>query len=210
MKTPARYILLFFLLFTTNLCLARSAFTEAQYPYIVNMVKIPGFVTGLVSAKSTPNILFAIVQPDGKLKLHEKYGIYIFDIKDPLKPQHIGYYSINSPKDSGAGRGCDYTYFDLLNNEKDNIVFGKKRELLMEMQDMQEEKYIRSRFPVPRCSGNTTGWFIHNNTVYYESKYKTLTPINEGQEFHAVSYIKNGKINKVCEYEFEPVVHVNQ
>ncbi|AFM23745.1 ankyrin repeat domain-containing protein [Desulfomonile tiedjei] len=99
---------------------------------------------------------------------------------------------------SGAGPGCGYDFFDLLNAEEDGFSNSKKRQLLHELQGIR----LNERHPVPHCQGNVTGWFRYNGITYYETKYPGEQPEYEGQEFHTVSYIKNGKIHRVCEASF--------
>lgn len=107
---------------------------------------------------------------------------------------------------SGAGRGCDYNFFDLLNEKMDGFSRSKKRELLLKLQGVGDMPNVRH--PVPSCSGNTTGWFRYKGINYYETKYPGVQPENTGQEFHTISYIKNGEIKKVCEASFRVQVDV--
>lgn len=107
---------------------------------------------------------------------------------------------------SGAGRGCDYNYFDLLNKEGDGFSTSKKRALLLKLQGVGDMPHVRH--PVPSCSGNTTGWFRYNGVTYFETKYPGDEPTRDGQKFHTVSFIKNGEINKVCDAEFRLQVEV--
>lgn len=101
---------------------------------------------------------------------------------------------------SGAGRGCDYSFFDLLNSRRDGFSASKGRELLQEMQGTGRQP--ARRHDVPLCSGNTTGWFRYNGIVYYETKYPGDEPKVGSQEFHRVSYIKGGTVKTVCDASF--------
>ena len=107
---------------------------------------------------------------------------------------------------SGAGRGCDYNFFDLLNTKGDGFSTSKKRALLRKLQGVGDMPHVRH--PVPSCSGNATGWFQYNGITYFETKYPGDEPTRAGQSFHTVSYIKNGEITKVCEAQFRLLVEV--
>ena len=101
---------------------------------------------------------------------------------------------------SGAGSGCDYTFFDLLNKRKDGFVEGEGRKLLQEMQGTGADGHPLDS--VNYCQGNFTGWFRFKGLYYYETKYKGQRPENRWEEFHIISYIKDGKINNVCSASF--------
>ncbi len=109
---------------------------------------------------------------------------------------------------SGAGPGCGYDFFDLLNEGRDGFSTSKSRSLLLKMQGIQQG--ARGLHPVPYCRGNVTGWFIYKGTTYFETKYPKDQPENSQQEFHTVSYIKNGQIERACEAEFKARVEVQR
>lgn len=109
---------------------------------------------------------------------------------------------------SGAGRGCDYVFFDLLNARRDGFSTSKGRALLQEMQGAGKRPGMRH--DVPSCSGNTTGWFRNNGMIYYETKYPGDAPRIGSQEFHSVSYIKDGTVKKVCDASFKLRVTAQQ
>lgn len=102
---------------------------------------------------------------------------------------------------SGAGPGCDYDYFDLLNLERTDIATGASRDLLVSMQRLFNKAY---RHPVPRCGGNETGWFYLNGVNYYETKYRGKYPSDAFSAFHEISYIKDKTIHRACEFSFKP------
>lgn len=102
---------------------------------------------------------------------------------------------------SGAGSGCDFDYFDLLNPAGDHIADGIKHELLMKLQDVQFTTKNR-RHPGPTCIQNDAGWMLHDGKYYYESKYKGNEPRGSLHQFHSVRIIHNGQIKDICEYEF--------
>jgi len=102
---------------------------------------------------------------------------------------------------SGAGPGCDYDYFDLLNLKRTDIATGASRDLLVSMQRLFNKAY---RHPVPRCGGNETGWFNLNGVNYYETKYRGKYPSDALSAFHEISYIKDKTIHRACEFSFKP------
>ncbi len=106
--------------------------------------------------------------------------------------------------DDVGGRGCTYEFFDLLNDEGTGFSSSKKRQLLHELQGIDKDE----RYSVPHCEGNVTGWFRYKGITYYETKYPGNKPKDAGQEFHTVSYIKDGKIHKVCDGCFKKQVKV--
>lgn len=106
---------------------------------------------------------------------------------------------------SGAGSGCDYNYFDLLNHERTALALGPARDLLMKMQGMGHE---HSRHPVPACRGNATGWFHLNGITYFETKFPGDHANDLLTAFHNVSFIKENRIHKTCEFVFAPKTRV--
>lgn len=110
--------------------------------------------------------------------------------------------------ESGSGRGCSYSFFDLLNREGNGFSTSRKRALLLAMQGV--ERNSTWRYFVPRCSGNIAGWFRYKGITYFETRYPDNQPGNTEQEFHSVSYIKDGKIKKACESRFRIRVEVQR
>lgn len=106
---------------------------------------------------------------------------------------------------SGAGSGCDYNYFDLLNHERTALALGTARDLLMKMQEMGHE---HSRHPVPACRGNTTGWFRLKGITYFETKFPGDHANDLLTTFHNVRFIKENRVHKTCEYIFTPKTRV--
>lgn len=110
--------------------------------------------------------------------------------------------------ESGAGAGCGYKFFELLNGAKNGFESSKRRELLLQMQGVKQE--AGAFHPVPHCRSNVTGWFVHDGITYYETKYPGKYPENRDQHFHTVSYIKDGKIYNVCASRFKPQAKVRK
>lgn len=106
---------------------------------------------------------------------------------------------------SGAGSGCGYNYFDLLNHDRTALALVPARDLLMKMQGMGHE---HSRHPVPACRGNATGWFHLNGITYFETKFPGDQANDLLTAFHNVSFIKENRIHKTCEFVFTPKTRV--
>lgn len=106
---------------------------------------------------------------------------------------------------SGAGAGCDYNYFALLNSERTSLASGRVRDLLVQMQGLEQ---VHFRHPVPSCRGNITGWFHLNGITYYETKFRGDYPSSGLSAFHDVSYIIDDGVHKVCEFVFAPRTRV--
>ncbi len=85
---------------------------------------------------------------------------------------------------SGAGRGCDYNYFDELNPDKKSFTVSPERELLLEAQKVK----LNGRHP--HCGGMNNRFFRYRNKNYYEHNADT-----ERQ----VLLIENNQIQQVCQ-----------
>jgi hypothetical protein len=93
-----------------------------------------------------------------------------------------------------------------LNEAKDGILHGEKREKLLELQGVIDVDH----FPCRHCSGNETNWFVHQGITYFENKYPGEAPKDATQTFHSVSYLKNGEIRNVCDYFFKVKTDVGE
>jgi hypothetical protein len=145
----------------------------------------------------------------------ERLGITAYAEEEPRKAGWVDFDNDGAPDllvrlqyASGAGRGCDYEHFDLLNEARDSMESSPRRELLRAMQGLGTSS--RSAHPVPSCEGNVTGWFRYNGVTYLETKYRGDQPTNTRQEFHTVSYIENGQIRSACEARFRKHVEVQR
>lgn len=110
-------------------------------------------------------------------------------------------------------QSSEYTFFVLETPEGDNDFQSPKAKLLLKMQNMYYEKidndYDKFRWG-PTSSGNKTGWFKYKNLTYYETRFKGKTPECKEDEFFKVSYIKNGKIHRVCDAKFTKTVIIKE
>lgn len=107
---------------------------------------------------------------------------------------------------SGAGAGCGYSYFELLNSRKDGIVTGSKGKLLRNLQRLTPGEF----HPVPYCRGNTGGWFVRNGRTYFENMYFSGSPRSKYDEFHEVSFVDGKGFSKACKFRFTTKTSVVQ
>ena len=103
---------------------------------------------------------------------------------------------------SGAGSGCGYVYFDLLNIEGTELKDKEKRRRLLGMQVVSPGEWQG----MPRCGGNTTGWFRFKGRTYYETKFDGEHPRSSRDEFHEVKYIQGREIHSACHFDIKTTV----
>lgn len=89
---------------------------------------------------------------------------------------------------SGAGRGCDYNYFDELSDDRKSFVDNEARNLLLNMQKVN----LKSRHP--NCGSWSDGkymnrFFSFGDKIYFEQKTRTD---------RAVFKLENSKIHEIC------------
>ena len=96
---------------------------------------------------------------------------------------------------SGAGRGCGYTFYDLLVTDGSAFGLGKKRDLLLRMQKVRPNIY---RHDVPRCTGSDPYWSVEGAEARLVMKYRGDAPRAASQEFHTVSTVRNSEVVELC------------
>jgi hypothetical protein len=101
---------------------------------------------------------------------------------------------------SGAGPGCDETFFDLLDRNAARFEDGVNRDLLMHMQKADP----KDRYPL-RC-GNDPRFFEDSGKIYFESRPAGWPPTNAWDQYHFVTQIENGKAIDACQFRFETSV----
>jgi len=89
---------------------------------------------------------------------------------------------------SGAGRGCDYNYFDELAEDRKSFVDNEQRDLLLKMQKVN----LDGRHP--NCGSSSKGKYMNHffefrNKIYFE--YKTHSD-------RAIYKLENNQIYEVC------------
>ena len=89
---------------------------------------------------------------------------------------------------SGAGRGCDYNYFDELSEDRKSFIESEDRSLLLTMQKVN----LKNRHP--NCGSSWNGkymnhFFSFDGKIYFEHKTRTD---------RAVFKLENRKIHEIC------------
>jgi hypothetical protein len=98
--------------------------------------------------------------------------------------------------ESGAGRGCDLSYFDVI-TEGRVASSGDAHALLMTLQDVEPE-VGRTAGP---CDGRTPRWFTHRGLVYLDIATK---PDGLGAEpFHEVKRVREKRAETLCKGAFQ-------
>jgi len=156
------------------------------------------------------------------LPFRERHSVEESSLKDPEEQYHsmepTGAQTLDFDNDgkresllrveysSGAGPGCAFTYFELLNSRTNGIVANGKGKLLRSLQSLSPGAH----HPVPYCGGNTAGWFIKNGKTYFENMYFNGRPHNSESEHHEVFAVERNGFKKVCTYKFSTSTSVLQ
>ncbi|WP_299942701.1 lysozyme inhibitor LprI family protein [uncultured Microbulbifer sp.] len=85
---------------------------------------------------------------------------------------------------SGAGRGCDFLYYDELNIEDGTFKNTKGQTPLLKMQGVNLD------YRHPNCGGMNNSLFRHDGKIYYE--------INTRKE-HRISILEGDQIRNICD-----------
>lgn len=99
-----------------------------------------------------------------------------------------------------GGRPCQYTFFDLLNSTRDGFERSYRGILLKKMQ--RNNAWL--------CKGSTARWLHYSGITYLELKYPGEFPKYEREHVHRVVYLKNDRINIVCDAAFHTQTIVQQ
>jgi len=102
---------------------------------------------------------------------------------------------------SGAGAGCDETFYDVVNSDATQFAVGPARDLLMKLQGAMPT----NRYPILPC-GNKPRFFQYKNRLYFETKPKNWPPIDKWNQYHRVTTIIDGDVRDVCDFQFETTV----
>ena len=86
-----------------------SIFANAAPNASAFSVGIRGHVKKLIIGPDGQH-MFAIVKPDGKPRVNDEYGLYVFSLDRPKKPRKIGYAPIISPMDFAVSKDGQYVY----------------------------------------------------------------------------------------------------
>lgn len=112
----------------------------------------------------------------------ERQGYVDYD--NDGSPNYIGELEYSS----GAGRGCDYNYFDELSKDRTSFIESDDRTRLLEMQNVD----LQGRHP--SCGGSSGGGYINrffsfNEIIYFEQKTRTN---------RAIYKLEDNLIHQVC------------
>lgn len=98
---------------------------------------------------------------------------------------------------SSAGRGCDLTYYDLLDQTGTKVLEGPKRDLLLAIQGVD----VDDAYPHKRC-GTLSQWVKHEGEIYFETGYAGASPRRAGDLFHRLRAIRSSQVEQICESSF--------
>jgi len=96
---------------------------------------------------------------------------------------------------SGAARGCDFNYYEILENRAP-VSHGDSHDLLMKLQGVDLERF---HHPGPTCSDNQTRWFNYRGQIYLENRPGPFVPTTP---FHEIKYMRDGRVRQACHGEF--------
>lgn len=124
----------------------------------------------------------------------ELTGARTLDFKNDGKPENVAKVELSS----GAGAGCDETFFDAVDKNVTKFVSGKNHDLLMKLQGADPS----NRYPILPCDNNSS-FFKYNGRVYFHIKPNKWPPIDNWNQYHRVTTIKNEKVIDVCDFKLE-------
>lgn len=141
------------------------------------------------SSKIQPVVLSKVsdIPPDALKRSEtsvEKSGLA--DIDNDGRPEKI----LGLFYASGGGRGCDYNYFEVLNESAKSLAHDDKRKHFLAMQGVAESGYWGRS-----CGRISNRLFRYRNQTYYEHNVDN----NETTE-HTVSRLRGNETNIVCKY----------
>ena len=105
---------------------------------------------------------------------------------------------------SGAGAGCEATFYDLLDATGTSFDDGPKRDLLLKLQKISPG----NRYPV-RCE-NKPRFFSHRGKIHFETRPATWPPIDDWDQYHDVRAIDGGLVREICDFKFKTKVSVDR
>jgi hypothetical protein len=106
---------------------------------------------------------------------------------------------------SGAGRGCDVHYFDVMTPEGLPLDAGTEHDTLMRLQGID----LSGRHP-GNCSGNVVRVFREQDVTYFHLKYRSDRPYSVKQMVNDIYEVKGTKITLVCSTHFEQTTEVGE
>ena len=101
---------------------------------------------------------------------------------------------------SGAGRGCDLNYFDLI-ADGELARTGDAHVLLMKLQDIEvSDQGAGQDYTQGRCDGSTPRWFTRDGVAYIDIAGGPGVRVTE--PFHEVRRLRAGRIETLCKGSF--------
>jgi hypothetical protein len=104
---------------------------------------------------------------------------------------------------SGAGRGCDVHYFDIMSGDGPPVNQGVKHDTLMQLQGID-----LSGRPPGACGGNTVSLISENGAIYFHLKYRGKRPGSVRQMVNDVYAINGTNISQICNTRFRQTTAV--
>jgi len=98
---------------------------------------------------------------------------------------------------SGAGAGCDETFFDLVDRNATRFEGGERRDLLMQLQGANPS----NRYPILPCR-NSPSFFSYRGRIYFENKPANWPPVDAWNQYHRVTRVERGRVVDVCDFRF--------
>jgi hypothetical protein len=125
-------------------------------------------------------------------------GTLSVDVANDGNPVNVGEFKLSS----GAGAGCEATFYNLLDRHKKAFSGGAKRDVLMALQGGDAS----ARYPV-EC-GNDPRFFLFNGKVHFETKPRAWPPIDQWSTYHRVLRTEGETVVDVCNFEFRTKVRL--
>ena len=101
--------------------------------------------------------------------------------------------------ESGAGRGCSFSYFDVVADAM-IVSSGEAHAALMKLQDAELTTNGSEVYTSGRCDGGTPRWFVHDGVTYLDL---VGGPDVRGSEpFHEVRLVRGTQVETRCKGTF--------
>jgi len=98
---------------------------------------------------------------------------------------------------SGAGAGCDATYFQSM--DKNGTELGAdERGYILDTLQHGENAFDRAR---SEC-GNVASFFKYEGRIYFENKPREDLEPRDSNKYHRVATYRNGESKDVCDFQF--------
>lgn len=105
---------------------------------------------------------------------------------------------------SSAGRGCDFSYLDMLNAYRSDFDNSPKRQLLLSAQGVTPGGET-GHTGVPACGNSRYRVFRYEGKYYLEGKYGVDNPSTSDVQFHNVVLIEKGTVQPICKFNFQTI-----